>query len=363
MKTQPKLKTYQKKVSSFINSITPKDKIALFHDIDGDGLFATGLLIKALQRLNLKPILLIGIGREEISPSKNTIKRLKNAGITKLFILDKPSDIDLEAIKQIEKFSDILIIDHHKIFGKAPSKRTTIIKPQFFTKIPPSGYPTAKMIYTLFSKLVDLTDLDWMAAAGTMSDTASGDWIVRDVVKKYGFKDKDPWDTPLGKLENYISLSALHKSGDHNTSLKILIESNTYEDVLNSKLKKPYIAVYGEIQKHIKKFKRISEFKDDLVFCSIKPKYKINTPFLTIMSVKYYPNHTLVLITDFPPNKSRISFRRNDFKKDTSNIAREAIKGFKQAQGGGHAPASGAIILKKDLEEFKRRVEKLNKEA
>jgi len=353
---------YQKKVSEFVNSITKKDRIAIFHDIDGDGLFATGLLVKAMRRLNLNPELLIGIGREEIVPSGNTIKKLKDEKITKIFILDKPADVDPKAIKQIEKFSEILIIDHHKIFEDVHSKKTTVIKPQFFTKAPPSKYPTAKMVYVLFSELVDIKDLDWMAAAGIMSDTAKGDELVKDTLKKYKLRG-DPWKTPIGKAENHVSFSALYKPENHLLSLKILIKSKTYKEILDSKLKKFYAAVNNEIQSHLKNFDKVAEFKGDLAFYSIKPKYKINTPLLTMISANLYPSTTLVLITDQPPNKSRISFRRNDFKKDTSDIARAAIKGFKQAQAGGHAPASGAIILKKDLEEFKRRVEKLNKSA
>lgn len=350
---------YQKKVSNFFHSIEKEDRIAIFHDIDGDGICATALMIKILHRLGLKAHLSIGKGREEISPSQETLDELKDKRITKLIILDKSAEGDIDSINQASIFADTLIIDHHPIMNESLNK-TLIIKPQYFSKKRPSKYSTSEMVYNLFSKMLYLEDLDWIAFGGALSDVAAGSSFTKKIMKKYQFKG-DPWDSPIGLFVKQVAFSALYGPKARIESVAVLSKAKSYRDVLKSNLRTYYESVNEEMQYHIINFEKNAEFIDDIAMYELNPKYPINTPLATIISVKYYPKKTLILFTHLGNGKMSVSLRRNDFKKSMNKLIKESIKGLFGAHGGGHPAASGARIYEKDLEKLKKRLIKINK--
>ena len=51
-----------------------------------------------------------------------------------------------------------------------------------------------------------------------------------------------------------------------------------------------------------------------------------------------------------------VSARRGDKKTPVNTLLENAIKGFKDANAGGHTPAAGAGFSKKYLKTFKQRI-------
>jgi len=215
-----------------------------------------------------------------------------------------------------------------------------------------------------FSKLISLEDIDWIACAGTMSDTGDTYWVdfFREVMAKYGFKDSDPWKTPLERIIGYISQAESYKKGYYKKALKALIQSKGYEDFLGSDLKEYYDKVNGEIQAYLDGVEKNAEFKDDLVIYEVKPKYDIKSILSTIISRRLYPDKTVILILDDRRDKLKLklSFRRTDFKKDMSKLAKESLKGLTDMSPGGHIPAAGGALWRIKLAEFKKRVAEVN---
>jgi len=358
------LNKYEQKFIDFIRGITKQDKIALFHDVDGDGIPAAAITINALKRLGLKVDMVIGKGREELTPSEETIKQLKDGKITVLITLDKPTDKNPKAIIEISKFAKILVVDHHSREAQIDidDKKVLIFKPQFFTNHPPAPYATAKIVFDYFSKIVDITDLDWIACAGTMSDAGDVYWrdFIKQIQSKYGFEGDDPWKTDLEKVVGYMSHTECYKKGYYTKALSALAKSKSPKDFLKSDVKKYFDAVNKEVTSYIQNVKKNAEFKDDLIYYEINPKYNIKTIVSTVLSIRFYPDKTLIVVVNNDNPKLSISFRRHDGKKDMVKLSKESLKGLTDAVPGGHIPAAGGSVWKEKLGDFKRKVIELN---
>ena len=143
--------------------------------------------------------------------TEKTIKLLKKNKINKVITTDMTVDEGgKKPIKKIEKFADILILDHHKIYHDLNSKKTVMLKPQLVThtKLDSSRYPAAKFVYDLSNKILDIQDLDWVAAVGLIGDASTKSWkpFITKVFKKYKIKyNKDQYKTRLGKVAVVIS--------------------------------------------------------------------------------------------------------------------------------------------------------------
>jgi len=55
-------------------------------------------------------------------------------------------------------------------------------------------------------------------------------------------------------------------------------------------------------------------------------------------------------------DKIKISARNQSQKVNTFDLMKNAISGLKNASAGGHIAASGAVIQKKDLQQFKQNI-------
>ena len=64
----------------------------------------------------------------------------------------------------------------------------------------------------------------------------------------------------------------------------------------------------------------------------------------------------MVVIYEQPGEKIKCSIRRQDFKVNCGELAREGVRGLKSSNGGGHIPAAGASFLASDLAQFKKQV-------
>ncbi len=87
-------------------------------------------------------------------------------------------------------------------------------------------------------------------------------------------------------------------------------------------------------------------------------RFAIGSRLSTILSMKYKPS-TIVLFSEHEnPDFIKISSRNNSDPPPYSmnDMIRFSIKELEESTGGGHVAASGAVILRKDLETFKKRV-------
>src|SRR3989344_570001 len=150
---------YFQKFDSFVKNISPKDKIALLHDLDADGISSGAITYNAIALLRGKePDLIISQDYKTTEILPKSLKELKKKKIQKLIIVDSAADQSKESLAKAEKIVDsILVLDHHKDYGSKEFKKSLIVKPQHVSEIEPSRYPCAKFVLDLFSRHINLS--------------------------------------------------------------------------------------------------------------------------------------------------------------------------------------------------------------
>jgi single-stranded-DNA-specific exonuclease len=137
---------------------TAKRVVAL-HDVDADGVAAGVVWQRACERLGVPAPQRIVPDRERNAWTRSSRERVAAANPGALFVLDLGS----QSTPVIEGVPTCFI-DHHRPEGVPPGD--TLISAYTWEPIP----NTSLMIYDLCTPLVDISDLDWVAAVGTLSD-------------------------------------------------------------------------------------------------------------------------------------------------------------------------------------------------
>ncbi|MBI4739087.1 DHH family phosphoesterase [Candidatus Woesearchaeota archaeon] len=349
---------------AFVKSLTANDRIALMHDTDPDGICSGALVAASVERIRKKPIdLVIPKGHEKVTLTDENLKMLQQNKINKLITTDLGIDGDPATVRQAEVFCEIVIFDHHKISNDVNSPRTIVAKAQYITdKIDSSQYPASKLVYDLFSRHVDLSDRDWVAAAGLIADASAKTWqtFLDGLFVKYGEKKLDNiFDTPFGMVGRIITSSIGIDAAHVPALFKCVLEAKSYKDVLSSKFKEYEEKYSAELKRCIDECRQKAEFHPELelIWYEIKSPYKINSPVSTILS--FMPENlsmTIIIAQDMGDGAYAISSRRQDGKIAMNDLMENAIKGLEKAGGGGHKPAAGARVLKNDWRVFKKRV-------
>lgn len=336
----------------FIRNLKKTDRIAVYHHTDTDGLCSSVIAAKAIERLLGRKInLQLVSGQNVVVITPAIIRKLKARKITKLICTDLCIDQNPKTAKEVEKFADILVIDHHKMYVNLSSPRISFIKSVMLT---PAYYPASKMAYDLFSKIANIHDLDWVAAAGTIADGAYKEWrsFIDSIARKYGFTIKGNvlYSEFYSKLEG---ISYAENLGKENECYKIIYDSN-FGNITGRTAK--YEMVKDEIKKWVLAFEKKAEFlPNDLVFYEFSPTYKIKSHVINTISGKF-PHKTIIAIAPNGFFYYDISARRIDKKFAVNDLLTEAVKGLKNAGGGGHPFAAGGRIRKVDLKKFKENV-------
>jgi len=343
------------KFKKYINSISKDDRVAVLHHTDPDGVCSGVIISKVIEQVRGKKINLRcnQKGNVHIITPK-TFNLLKSKKINKLILTDLGTDENPAYLKKIEKFADILIIDHHKIYNNLNSKKTVFIKPQLICSVNPAKYAASKLCYDLCSTVADVSDLDWFAAVGSIGDIATKPWTawLNKVFKKYKLKKyKDLFKTKFGQCAILISSAESFDVKNVKLAFDVLYNAKSYRDVLKSKLIKFRKKIDDELQKYLKNLKKDALFDKDIIYYEIKPKYHTKSPLCTILGQKY--KHNSVFVADISRNPIGISGRRSDVKVEINKAFEDACKNIPNSSAGGHAVSAGATVPKKYYKKFK----------
>lgn len=337
----------------------------IVHDSDPDGTTSAVLASHAIKILhNLEPTFVKAQGGGALG--EDIIQLVQEKPVDLLITLDKPIDQRPDRVEQITKYTNILCIDHHTINKDLQSEKVTFIKAHFLDHPKPSAYPTAKMAYDLFSRVADIKQYDWIAAAGLIGDAAYPMWkdFVDDQLKKMNEPiPEDIFQSKLAKVSKLIGAGLVYDKKLAYKIYKTLLDAKDIDAFLTSSITKYEKDVQECMEKWISSYKENAEFHDglNLMWYNIVPKFKIGSPVSTIISMKYLPETTVIVVQDFKEDDLKISFRRQDCKVDMAKMAKFCTDGLEDANGGGHIPAAGGRILRKDFDEFKRRAFKFLK--
>ena len=169
------------KFKEFVKNITPEDRLTILHHTDCDGICSGVLAAIAMERLRNKPIDdILHQPHQIVYMHKKLISELKWRNTNKLISVDLPLDEKASTVERASKFCDILILDHHPLYEKLDFENVILIKPQMITI--KKYYPASKLVYDLFSEVVDISDKDWEKFMEDLDDDS-------DLEKRQAFLD------------------------------------------------------------------------------------------------------------------------------------------------------------------------------
>ncbi len=255
------------------------------------------------------------------------------------FVSDILTDIGTKA-------GPCLIIDHHQssLITNSPF-RTVVIKPHSFSKVEASRYPASKMVYDLFN------GKDWVCAIGVIGDFAHEQWsdFLDNVSKKYKFNRNK-----LIELDEIVGCITSQYPEKINSLFEFLCKSKKPIDLLKSE----YVGFKNLFVARLKILREAFYLEAEYFPDSELYFYKADNRFagkLSNILSKENPSK-VVIIFEQPTDKIKCSIRRQDFKVNCGNLARESLKGIPESNGGGHIPAAGATFPVEHLEQFKKQV-------
>ena len=155
----PDLASAQEAFAGFVHSLSRDARVLVFHDSDADGVTAGVVLQRALERLGFTNLERFAPTRERDAWSDANRQLVANANAEALFVLDLGSR-DEAIVKEVR----CCLIDHHRPDGVPPG--ALLITAYTWHPIP----NTSLIVYDLCAPLVDIEDLDWIAAIGALSD-------------------------------------------------------------------------------------------------------------------------------------------------------------------------------------------------
>ncbi|MEM4246806.1 MAG: DHHA1 domain-containing protein [Candidatus Woesearchaeota archaeon] len=354
------------KIDRFLMSFSPKEKIAIIHDADPDGLCSSVVLSRMIERLRGKPADFHYSTRKLVrnSVTPDILKMLKSRKIFKVIFTDLPVHEDAASIKRLEKQCEILVIDHHAFFHDITSERAVLAMPQLLAdEVDPSRYPASKLAYDFADRHVGIEDVAWIAAIGLIGDMAGSAWpeFLAQVFERHKIKPnpKDWFKTELGKVSELLLAAMIIDDKNINYCYDVLMKAKAPADILKDK---KLVSLRKSLEKEISKWARLAPKiaqKDEtlkLIWYEITPKYHINSPLSTMLSLdtKYYDY--AIIIVDKGKDIVRVSGRCQSQRVRMNELLKSAVKGLKSANGGGHVPAAGAHFRPADLQRFRQRI-------
>lgn len=336
----------------FVLTLKKTDKVAVLHHTDADGVCSGVLAAKAVEFARGKKAEMTFCQRDgDTSVTEETVDALRKRGIKKVIITDLAVDATPATIKSIEKFADVLIIDHHIKIHELSSRKTTLIKAEDISKIEPARYPASKMAYDLFSGILGEKEA-WIAGVGIIGDYAEGVW--KEFIK--GIEKDGTGESDMRAVEELIGYArAVKHEGGVADAFRIIYGSTSAKDALKSELEKYRNAIEEELRLHKNIHKNKALFSGDMVLYEVESKYNVKSRLANILSREMYPDRTVVLL-QVGKRRVDISARRQDMKKSMAELVRSVVSGMPDSLGGGHVPAAGGYFPREFLEEAKKRL-------
>ncbi|MBD3259170.1 hypothetical protein GF371_00905 [Candidatus Woesearchaeota archaeon] len=343
----------------FIHNIKPSDKIAIFYDNDPDGICSGVLMFKALKLLGCTPIIFECAPHDEPRYYDEIIERMQQKKINKIFLLDLVVEQKHDVMKKLEKFAELVIIDHHPFDRDLTSKRTIFIKPPLYViGINTTRYCTTKQVFDLLSHVIDISQYEWLAVMGIIGDYAFDSWqdFLEHCFRKYEIKEEpDIYQTQFGKVTRYLNYVRTIDNKEVKKVAESLLEIEDFGTAFSILTK--YQKIENEIENFIENYRKHTEEhpEKDLLIVHVQTPYKINSSVATQLSRRRFPEKVVVTYY-FTDGHVWISARRQDGKMNMGEMLKKCIKGFDEANAGGHVPAAGCSIKKEDWPEFKERL-------
>jgi single-stranded DNA-specific DHH superfamily exonuclease len=338
----------EKDFIEFVSYIDDKDRVGLLTHNDIDGLVSVFFLEKLLGKADFIDFL---------SYKKNMLEDypeiLKKNKINKVVITDLCVESGKNFLEKINEFADVLVIDHHQ--WENPDMQGLILTSQ--ESIP------AFLCYKFSNNFHNVEDFDFLAAIALVSDYVfmypEASEFIKKVEKKYSLKkNKDIFNSEIGTITEKINNSVVYFKEKDEGIRKIydLIKKiKKISDV--SEFERYSEKIERELERVEKDFLKNREVHDWGYVYFLKSSFRISSLFSTKIA-KQEPDKIYIILKQSLSESVFIdvSARNQSRKYNCSEILKKSVSGLEKGNAGGHIPAAGGQILKKDLEKFREKL-------
>jgi len=331
------------KVLSFLKSIKPTDGVIIIFHNDADGICSCALLRKYVDSIVKKSYVI----SQPMPPDKNLIRRIQTGVPNKIIMLDLATDHQEPLIKKIKGLADVLIVDHHPSIRNFTSGNVVHYNPRF--RSPKLYQSVSYLMYKIVSKLIDISDSEWISAIGIVGDydISSSKDILEEAQKKYG---ADIFNKMAAMIESVKAARAMSCE----QMVEIILNTKDPQQILESgNFLDSYQKIEGEIDAIMLDTQSSTEKIDNIFFYQIKSKFNLRSTVATKLSEKY--PEKFVVVYEKMDKRIAIAARNQVRKINCDKVLRTAARGLK-ASAGGHEAASGATIEAKDWDVFKTKM-------
>jgi single-stranded DNA-specific DHH superfamily exonuclease len=338
----PDLATAREAFARFVASLDRDARMLVFHDFDADGVTSGVVLQRALERLRFTNVQRRSTSRERDAWSDQNRAIIANAHPDVVFVLDLGSR-DETLIEDAR----CCFIDHHRPDGVSPG--ALLITGYTWDPIP----NTSLIVYELCTPLVDLRDLDWIAAIGALSDVGERApfALLQDVKARYAMSD-------LKEATALVNAARRASSDQPEAAARALLQHATARELIAST--SPDVEILRDA--------RIEVQREMAVAKKAAPKFAGNVALIRVHSrVQVHPVIAQIWRTRLPKyivivaNDGYIDGRVNFSMRSASNINLldflRAIdlgegegsfgRGHDQATGGSLPPDRWKLLLQK----------------
>jgi single-stranded DNA-specific DHH superfamily exonuclease len=327
------------------------ERVAVMCHWDADGLSSGIIALKAVQRLQGNENKFVFMQKER-EPTAELIEYLDENKIDRLIVTDIALGNDVEKLQKVLSRVKVLIIDHH-LTDDAELEGITYINSRDVESWveEPARYPASKLCFDCFNSLVDINDLDWLAAYGIVGDFAIDYWreFYEGTIAKYKFTNEE------FKLGNHYIGSASPLGFERiYEAFWMLYEMNGPSEVIE-KMTESYNLVQTELDAIDASFSDEVNKMGRLYVYEINTQYELVSVAATMLSVnRIDPSETLVTINvGAGGDECSVSARCQSMDIPVNELLKGATKDI-GARAGGHKVAAGGTIKTKDLERFKK---------
>lgn len=323
----------------FVDSITKDDNVAIIGHNDLDGVASVIFLEEILKYKNIK-VKSIFFASYKKDMFKEITPDFEKNSISKIFLVDIYDGSDPKGFHDLKNQFDIFTIDHHPIQNK---DEKNMIKT-------PSSDCSSFTIYNLGKKMID-KKLKWLLYSAMTADMSFVNPKNIEVIKK-DYSDLDTnkkiMDSSFGETAKSISSALVFFKGD----IKKIYDMIKNKEI--DKFEEYRKIIDSEIKNAKEDFRKNAEYfpEKKMYIYYFEPEHDISSIFSTILSIEE-PEKTFVIIAPIKEDLLKLSARNQVGKVDTGALLKKGIRGLQNAVAGGHIPASGGTILKKDLNKFK----------
>ena len=333
---------------NFLNRIKGDEKIAIVgHANCLDGASSAVLMHEILRRKYPKlPEIEVYFASYAFGSIDNLSKIFRKNVVKKVFIVDLGVDQSLlEEFERMKSEFDILLVDHHPL-------NPNLIIDEHIIKTH-SHDCTSLVLYKFGEEIIDFKDWTWLGCVAAVSEFS---WKSKDnleFIQKHNpeYIPEDQKSKLLDlvkKMNNMIN----YYSKDTNKAYNLILKKDF------GKINDASNEISIELEDKLKDFEMNAEshFDKHLYLYFLKSKFSIGSNISTILSLKH-PGSTIIVYVE-ENGKVKINARNNGqpLLYSMNELCNAGIIGLESSMAGGHAPASGASFMKKDLEQFKKNI-------